>query len=300
VVVPTCRPDSYKDFVEAWTPLFTRYGVDLIPVFDDEKGWQGIPDFIPRRTDMIRSWGIYKAWQSGSDYTLTLDDDVRPHGDIFAAYESVFDSGAPVSPYLDVGALTTFDGQLRGFPFKDREKREVAVQYGGWHGVLDYDAPTQLEGVNDQEWFESIILPVPKGSAVTGCIMNACWRTKYAPMMWQLPMLDGKFNRFGDIWAGLFAKKTCDALGLAMVVNGAASVRHERASNPETNMEREKPGIPVNESLWEALWSENGTLDHAYRLTTDFAFSYFHGLDEEYAEHFVKSRDAWLRLFADR
>jgi hypothetical protein len=247
---------------------------------------------------MIRSWGIYHAWQHNTEYTLTLDDDVRPHGDPFAAYEEVFDRGAPVSSYFDVGSLTTFNGHLRGFPFKDRVGREVAVQYGGWHGVLDYDAPTQLKGVNEQEWFEPVIVPVPKGTPVTGCIMNAAWRTKYAPIMWQLPMLRGKYNRFGDIWAGLFAKKVCDALNVAMVINGAASVRHERASDPKTNMEREAPGIPVNENLWDALWTEFGSLDYAYRTVTDSAIDYFQNVDMEYARHFSLARDQWLKLFA--
>lgn len=246
---------------------------------------------------MIRSWGIYKAWGSGSEYTLSLDDDVRPHTDIFQAYEDVFERGAPVSQYLDVGALTTFDGQLRGFPFKDRAKKEVAIQYGGWHGVLDYDAPTQIAGVNAQEWFESVVLPVPKGVPVTGCIMNAAWRTKYAPIMWQLPMLDGKYNRFGDIWSGLLQKKVCDVLNVAMVVNGVASVRHERASDPQTNLQRETPGIPLNEDLWNALEGEWGEMIPVYRSYTDSAIEFFQRHNMDYARHFSLARDAWLRLF---
>ena len=301
MVVPTCRPAQYKEFLEAWEPLFTQHGVTqecVISVLDDPEHWDELPWFIPRQTDMIRSWGIYKAWLSGSDYTLTLDDDVRPHGDIFAAYEDVFKSGSVVSNYLDVGALTTFDGQLRGFPFRDRVKKEVAVQYGGWHGVLDYDAPTQLGGVNDQEWFEPVVLPVPKGAAVTGCIMNAAWKTKYAPIMWQLPMLGGKYNRFGDIWAGLFAKRVCDVLDLAMVVNGAASVRHERASDPKKNLEREFPGLSVNDGLWDSLWTEKGTLEYAYRTVTDSAIEYFQHHDMDYARNFNLARDEWMKLFS--
>lgn len=354
--MPTCRPESFVPFLEAWGPLFEKHLDRLIVVQDldghdpqIEKAVSGCfydvelhhrgtlaGKLIPTGTDMIRSHGIYQAWRAGSEYTITLDDDVRPHGDPFAAYEEVFDQGAVVSPYLDVGALTTFNGQLRGFPFKDRVRQEVAIQYGGWHGVLDYDAPTQLEGVNAQEWFEPLVVPVPRGAAVTGCIMNAAWRTKYAPIMWQLPMLTlhrweflcdvdeykcvlcgarktcgvqteqefidrecvGRFNRFGDIWAGLFAKKVCDALGVAMVINGAASVRHERASDPAKNMERERTGIPVNEDLWDALWTETGTLEYAYRTVTDSAIEYFQRTDMEYARHFSLARDEWLGLFA--
>lgn len=321
-VVPTCRPESFVPFLKAWGPLFEKHLDRLIVVqdldghdpdieravagcfFDVELLHRGtLPPLTPTGTDMIRSAGIYQAWRAGSEYTITLDDDVRPHGDPFAAYQDVFEKGAVVSPYLDVGALTTFDGQLRGFPFKDRIRREVAVQYGGWHGVLDYDAPTQLEGVNAQEWFSPNVIAVPRGAAVTGCIMNAAWRTKYAPIMWQLPMTyrrgDGTwlYNRFGDIWAGLFAKRVCDALNVAMVINGAASVRHERASDPARNMERERPGIPVNESLWDALRTEIAPVDSAYRQVTDSAIKHFQRHNKAYAAHFELARDEWLNLF---
>ena len=165
------------------------------------------------------------------------------------------------------------------------------MQYGGWDGVLDYDAPTQLAGVNANEVFHPVVMPVPHGVPVTGCIMNAAWRTEYAPIMWQLPLHAGKYNRFGDIWAGLFAKKVLDSEGKVMVVNGEATVRHERASNPIVNMEREAPGIPVNEDLWAALTGGD------YRTVTDSAHKFFKTHDHEYALHFRDARDEWLRLY---
>ncbi len=311
-VVPTNRPERFAEFLEEWLPLFAKYMVKLFVIQDlpahdpqikrafDYAGLEGELHHwgsirakqIPHRTDMVRSWGIYRAWKAGASYTLSLDDDTSPYGDLFAEYERVFTAGAPVSRYLDVGALTSFDGQMRGFPYRDRERGEVGVQYGGWNGVLDYDARTQLAGVNEEETFLQVVLAVPKGAAVTGCIMNACWRTELAPLMWQLPLLSGRFNRFGDIWAGLFAKKTLDALGKVMVVNGRALVRHERASDPEANLERERPGIPLNERLWHNLRGAD------YQAVTDSAFAYFAARDLEYAQHFLRARNEWLGLFA--
>jgi hypothetical protein len=311
VVVPTNRPEQFLQFLQAWQNLFQRHNVYLIVVqdnmghFDDllteiaDYGIEGEvhhwgtikAKYVPRRTDMVRSWGIYRAWRFGATYTLTLDDDVRPGGDLFQAYERVFDRGAPCSPYLNVGALTSYGKPLRGFPFKDREPATVAVQYGGWHGVLDYDAPTQLAGVSENETFDWTVLPVPRGVPVTGCIMNAAWRTEYAKIMWQLPLYDGKYNRFGDIWAGLFAKKTLDAEGRVMVINGEASVRHERASNPLTNLERETPGIPVNEDLWENLSG------HDYESVLWSARTYFKKHHHEYALHFSGAAQEWVKLF---
>lgn len=251
-----------------------------------------------KQADMVRSWGFFKAHQQGFEFTLTLDDDVRPaYGiDILAQYERVFQTGAPCSPYLNVGALTTYGKPLRGFPYKDRAPAEVAVQYGGWDGVLDYDAPTQLGGVNDHEKFSSVVLPIPRGNPVTGCIMNCAFQTRYAPIMWQLPLLDGKYNRFGDIWSGLFQKKTLDVIGAVMVVNGKAKVRHVRASDPLANLEREAPGIPFNENLWEALWSEpaDTPMMEVYRSVTNSASTHF---PSAYSKHFLEARDEWLALF---
>jgi hypothetical protein len=157
--------------------------------------------------------------------------------------------------------------------------------------VLDYDAPTQLAGVKENESFHPVVMPVPRYAPVTGCIMNAAWRTEYAKIMWQLPLYAFNYNRFGDIWAGLFAKATLDQLGDVMVINGEAPVRHERASNPIANMTREGPGIPVNENLWEHLGGGN------YESITDSAFHYFKNHDHEYALHFRVARDEWVRLF---
>jgi hypothetical protein len=318
VVVPSNRPDRLQSFLKAWDDLFRKHDVYLIVVWDgDEPPGDPLPHRqgvrlwwdegverpeIPHRTDMIRSRGIRYAWEHRCGiYTLSLDDDVLPTGDVFEEYERVFDAGAPVSPFLDVGALTTSGKQMRGFPYRDRERKTVAIQYGGWSGVLDYDAATQLACQPGDERFLPIVMPVPHGAAVTGCAMNMAWRTEYAPLMWQLPLYEGRYNRFGDIWAGLFAKRVCDHLGFAVVVNGAAQVRHERASDPVKNLEREQPGVGPNEALWEALDSPVSFYPMAaYREVTDSAWRFFcNGVrDFDYAAHFLSARDAWLNQFA--
>ena len=142
VVVPSNRPDRLDEFLTAWQPIFDRRNVELFIVRDEPETWATLPDWVPRRTDMIRSWGFLQAYATDVDYVLTLDDDVRPltsqnGSDIFEHYETVFASGAPFSDYLDVGALTSAGVQMRGFPYGDRETARVAVQYGGWFGVMD-------------------------------------------------------------------------------------------------------------------------------------------------------------------
>lgn len=309
VVVPSNRWRRFEEFLTAWTPLFKKHEVIVHVVQDSEEGWDvsrwvnsyshgDIPKFIPRGSDMIRSWGIYQAWLDDSDYTLTLDDDVTPIGDVFDAYERRFEEPAVCSPYFSVGQLTTSKHQMRGFPFADRADARVVIQYGGWRGTLDYDAPTQLVSRPGFEHFKGGSVVIPKGVPVTTCIMNAAWRTEYAPIMWQLPLVDGRYNRFGDIWSGLLQKKILDRDGRAMVINGDASVLHERASNPFANIVREAPGLEINERLWERLSAfdqEPGdTLGDWYRRLLALVAD---ATPAEYGEYLTKTGDCWLGLF---
>jgi hypothetical protein len=294
VVVPSNRPDRLADFQTRWWELFTEHDIDLIVVRDEPATWQSMPWFIPQRSDMIRSLGFIEAYKRDADYVLTLDDDTSPIDDPFAAYERVFEAGAPLSDYLSVGALTTSGLEMRGFPYKDRKPATVAVQYGGWDGVLDYDAATQLAAPRGSELFKPVILPVPRGVPVTGCIMNCAFRREATPIMWQLPLVAGRYNRWGDIWSCLIAKRVLDAVGQVMVINGHASVIHDRASDPITNLEREQPGVRANEDLWEALpWPWSDDLVEAYVDVTD-GFALAMKPDTEYVAEFKASRDAWL------
>lgn len=257
---------------------------------------------------MIRSWGFLQAYRTDVDYVLTLDDDTRPivgHDgrDIFHHYETVFESGAVLSDYLDVGALTTAGVQMRGFPYRDREPRPVAIQYGGWHGVMDYDARTQLDGVPGDARFTDSIIPVPRGAAVTCCIMNCAFRRDITPIMWQLPLVDGRYNRWGDIWSGLIQKRVLDTIGEVMVINGAASVVHNRASDPMANLERETPGIPFNERFWDSIrvWDPGRSHDLAdlWLSIVKRASSVFDAEDPIYADAFRSSAQVWQTACAE-
>lgn len=317
VVTPTNRVEKYLHFLDKWQDLFQRHDVHLVVVEDNPKKskeitkqlkvphthlcWEDLPDFIPRRSDMIRSYGIYIGYTLKPEYMLTLDDDVEPYDrDPFIEYAVQFMAGAPLSKYLSVGSLTSSHLQMRGFPYFDRKPAEVAVQYGGWSGVLDYDASTQLANPEDTQDFIDINIPVPKGSGATCCIMNTAWKRDYSPIMWQLPLLEGNYNRFGDIWSGLFIKKTLDSVGSVMVINGKASIRHDRASNPFANVRREASGMEINEYLWDNLVDpEENDLIKAYIKITDSAAEYFKKHNEHYADYFVESRDKWMKLFGN-
>jgi hypothetical protein len=98
----------------------------------------------------------------------------------------------------------------------------------------------------------------------------------------------------------LVAKKVLDGLGKVMLINGAASVRHERASDPYKNLQKEAPGVYLNDHLWEHMPSANTITDqmiNTYMVVTDAAAKFFDEHDPAYAAKFIKDRDEWLALF---
>lgn len=311
VVVPTNRPEKFQEFYNAWESLFFKHRVYLVIVEDAPERskfqiklptthlcWEDVSDFIPTKTDMIRSWGFYYAWKNNlGKYILTLDDDTVPINDPFEAYLDGF-QGSVYSKYLSVGALTDSGLEMRGFPYKDRVKTEVAVQYGGWAGVLDYDAATQLAVPQPSRSFQDVVMPVPVGVPTTCCIMNTAFQVSYVPILWQLTMMSGRYNRIGDIWSGLFIKKTLDALGKVMLINGKATVGHQRASDPYKSLVKEAPSVWMNDTIWDNLITPTTTnmLD-AYGQVTESAYGFFRQHDIPYAEQFREDKEKWLNLF---
>ena len=67
---------------------------------------------------------------------------------------------------------------------------------------------------------------------------------------WHLDPLP--FDRFGDIWSGIIAKRICDHLGWA-VGTGTPYIHHDRASDPFKNLRKEANGIELNETFWERV-----------------------------------------------
>ena len=260
VVVATNRPDSLAVFQDEWRYLFAVHDIELIVVRDEPATWEQIPDFIPRRTGAIRSWGFLQAWHWGHD-VIALDDDCLPppDRDPIQEYLDAFDHPVAVSDYFDVGHTFGLGEYMRGFPFSQRRVATPVLQYGGWHGVPDMDAVTQAEHEQDGPIegyeFDARTLAVPVGCAFTACIMNAAIKHEALPMMYQLLMGVDRvgYDRYDDLWSGLIAKKICDHLGLPIVINGRASIIHTRASDTAANLRKEQGGYELHEVMWERL-----------------------------------------------
>lgn len=324
VIVPTIRPDKFIEFLDGWKHLFQKHNCLLYIVEDNPSRTKEIskalknsnlqyehychkdlPWFIPTHTDMIRSYGILKAYKNiMNQFCFSFDDDVLPIGgtDPIQVYLDTFSKGGTFSKHFPVSCLTNSGSlYMRGFPFSDRYLRTVAVQYGGWVGNLDYGAVDQFianQRRGNYDEFSPIIFSVPAGSLTTCCSMNMAWTSTYSPIMWQLPIFEGRYNRVGDIWSGLFIKKVLDQLEEVMVINGRASVEHLKASDPFVNIKKEVPSLELNDKLWKEIsdfqMSKFTSMFDSYEQITNVAFRFFSKHDVAYANTFIKCRDAWL------
>ena len=232
---------------------------------------------IPRRSDTVRSFGYLEAWSQGYKYILTLDDDCYPCTEKDGLeYTGLQFINAHLRALENKSRWfnTLNSVKPRGIPFYNVGKSEsVIVNHGLWTNVLDYDAPYQLANPIKEEFsFDNRI--VPSGMYFPMCGMNVMWKAEYTVLMYHLlmgkrkfmlPMAGNRagfdhvdehnliklpFDRFGDIWCGILMKKVADHLHL-QVTTGMPYIRHERASNPFTNLKKEANGIEVNEDFWE-------------------------------------------------
>lgn len=211
-----------------------------------------------RRNAGIRSYGFWKAHQLGADIIITLDDDCYPvDRDFITRHVANLSLRAPEK------WTTTFPNPdflyTRGFPYEVRNKYPAVISHGLWSNKMDLDARTQLHhpDVNTPP-YPLMVNFIPRGQFFPMSSMNLAFRREVVPLMY-FPLMGSDpegnlwgYDRFDDIWAGVFAKKICDHLGFG-VVNGSPFVEHRKASDPHKNLEKEKTGLAVNEKLWRAV-----------------------------------------------
>ncbi len=320
IVVPTIREPSIGRFLEQWAVEFRGHRVIVVednpqrtfalPAWVEHYSWHDVDErlgdlawIIPRRSDCVRSFGYYLAAQEPCDFVVTLDDDCYPE----EIYERSFLSlvrDALDRRWDDDRWWSTLDGRVRprGFPYEIREQSlPTLIHHGLWSNVPDLDARTQLRLPNHRLRPATSVQRVPHGRFFPMCGMNLAFRPAMIPALYFLLMgkhRDGSlwpYDRFGDIWAGVFAKKVADHLGF-VVTSGAPSVLHSRASNPEVNLQKETPGYPVNEALWrrvEAVGLSAETVAGCYQQLADNL-----DMKGEYWTTLKSAMKVWASLFA--
>lgn len=277
LVVPTIRD---LDFLKKWCTGFSN--CHLIVIEDKKEcsvkipnnkfisinhySWKNINKdlgnnswIISRHNAGIRSYGFWKAYQKGADIIITLDDDCYPTADNL------------VQGHLENLKFKTPDGWIntyphpkwmftRGFPYNNRDKTRVGVSHGIWSGALDLDGVTEvkLKKLLNESEYPQIRQIIPFNYYYSMCSMNLAFTREVAPLMF-FPMMgespEGRqwpYNRFDDIWAGIFSKKIMDHLKLG-VINGSPMVYHKKASKPTENHIKEMSGLRINEKLWKMV-----------------------------------------------
>lgn len=170
---------------------------------------------------------------------------------------------------------------------------------------MDLDARTQLRNPDAMiDAYPPMVSFIPKGYFFPMSSMNLAFRREVTPLMY-FPLMgyDPKgipwgYDRFDDIWAGIFAKKICDHLGLG-VVNGSPFVEHRKASDPNKNLEKERAGLAVNEKLWrevdEVALKQNSPAQCYRELAQKIRFP-----KERYFEKLREAMLFWAGLFLTR
>lgn len=219
-----------------------------------KNGW-----IISRHNAGIRSYGFWKAYEKGANVIITLDDDCYPTEDeLVEGHLENLNFRSPkdwINTYPDPKWMFT-----RGVPYNYRNKIKVSVSHGLWSGALDLDGVTEvkLKKLLDESKYPSLRHIIPFNYYYPMCSMNLAFSREVTPLMF-FPMMgegpDGKewpYNRFDDIWAGIFSKKIMDHLNLG-VINGSPMVYHKKASKPKENQIKEMSGLRVNETLWKTV-----------------------------------------------
>jgi hypothetical protein len=274
LVVPTIRSlhffkewkDQFKDChivivednptVKIETPAvpslsFTHYTWKDIAADFGSNEW-----IFSRKNAGIRSYGFWKAYNKGADIIITLDDDCYPtDNDYIARHISNLSIKTPEKwfpTFIHPDFLYT-----RGFPYSVRNKHPAVISHGLWSNKIDLDGKTEALHPNlNIPAYPLMQTIVPRGEYFPMCSMNLAFRREITPLMFFPLMGSGPderawgYDRFDDIWAGIFAKKICDHLGLS-VVNGSPFVEHRKSSDVQKNIQKEKRGIRINETLWE-------------------------------------------------
>jgi hypothetical protein len=322
IVVPTIREGSIAQFLQLWGEDFSGHRV--IVVEDNPNRTFSLPDWvehycwldieerlgadswiIPRRTDCVRSFGYLLAHQGDSDIIVTLDDDCYPEAGYRPSYLGAIDA-AMTRTWPHDRWWNTLSSQVhpRGFPYDVRGSRvPTRVHHGLWSNVPDFDARTQAELPDYRAQRATNVRRVPSGRFFPMCGMNLAFHRDVVPAMYFLLM--GKradetpwpYDRFGDIWCGIFLKKIADHMEFAMS-SGAPSVHHARASNVELNLRKETPGYPINEVLWRKVDSLSLTATSVAACYSQIAEGL--DMDGDYWETLRRAMLIWADLFKDR
>ncbi len=318
LVIPHHLPTL--DFLNEWNEL-RRYDLKLYIVEDKDKRETSTPEnltnfviythkdikedlgkdswIIPFKTSAIRSYGYLKAYQDGCDVIMTLDNDCFPEKDNYWVNGHLFNLSL-MTTLGWVSSIPEANTPTRGFPYLIRDKSPVMLSHGLWSNVPDFDGIDMLKTPNLR--FNRCINGkiIPKNNYYPMCGMNLAWKREITPLMYfGIFGPDWGLDQYDDIWAGVFSKKVLDHLNYG-VISGYPSVEHRKQSNAFINLEKQAPGLMLNEELWQMIDRIQLTKDNpldCYKELLDKIQINTKTNKTDYLLKYIEATKLWLDLF---
>ena len=205
---------------------------------------------IPRNSSSILSYGCYKA-SSDADIIIILDENARPESEgVIKKHIEIMNTKHEENSWTNV--LENI--KPKGVPFHNISRNvPLYMNHGMWTENAVLDAATELSLSHESPEISCNSTLIPRGHYFSMSSINLAVRSEIAPLMYFLLMGDDyPFEGFGDIWAGVIAKKIMDHLNMG-VHSGAPFVENHKEIDIWKSLRAESNTLPVNESLWEKI-----------------------------------------------
>ena len=259
---------AYRDFYEAWKDELSDINILIVEnnaghTFEcrtentTHLSWVDIDRdlgknywIIPRNCSSILSYGCYKAAKD-SDIIILLDENARPgKEEVIQKHLELMSQTQKESAWTNI--LTNI--KPKGVPFHNvNRKVPLYMNHGLWTENAVLDAATELSLNQNSPEITCNSTLIPKGHYFSMSSINLAIRKEIAPLMYFLLMgEDYPFENFGDIWAGVIAKKIMDHLNMGCR-SGEPFVKNYRQVDIWKSLRAESNTLPVNESLWEKI-----------------------------------------------
>ncbi len=261
-------------------------------------------DFIPWNTDNRRNIGFLRAWESGAEVLVSIDDDnyCRADCDFVGEHHVVGRKAGELAGQRLAGDAAWFNicsllqgGHRdaiypRGFPYRARPQpgavatsaaggvapRRIAINAGLWLDDPDVDAISRLAQrprITAADDAGVLLAPEtwsPVNTQNTALVRDAIPAYYYVRMGYPLQGL--KIDRFGDILSGYFVQACAKHLGDLLRVGGPVADHRRTPHNLLKDLYHELAGIALIEDLlpWlQALKLEGGDYASAYAALAD-------------------------------
>ena len=326
IVIPSIRD---LDFLHQWKDFFEPFHLIIVQDGDPTKILKIPPwaDYeLYNRWDINKTLGTNRSWiisshdasirnfgflASRKKFIYSIDDDCLPaldaSGQLINALSihirNLMTNSTPFffntlyDPYREGSDF------VRGYPYSMRVGVPTAISHGIWLNAPDYDAPTQLLKVDERNTnLADVTITVPYGILYPMCSMNVAFnRELIGPAFMQGLMGDGMpWGRYDDMFAGWASKVVADHLGLG-VKTGSPYIRHNKASNPFTNLKKEYMGLFWQEEVIaffqkvrfssKAITPQDCYLELAQMIRTNLTCL------NEYFGRLASAMEIWIRVW---